>query len=117
MLPHVSLVHWQTKVRLQVLPLGWCSLCFVVGKHRILLFTPHLLSRLKGTAGQELAKQQPFARSASTAAEMVKRRQALAELEMVPCTFHPLLDPHSLTLVAAKVSTKPCATSQLVIGT
>ncbi len=50
-----------------------------------------------------LAKQQPFARSASTAAEVVKRRQALAELEMVPCTFHPALDPHSLALVAAKV--------------
>lgn len=45
---------------------------------------------------------------------MVKRRQALAELEMVPCTFHPLLDPHSLTLVAAKVSATRCATSRFV---
>lgn len=53
---------------------------------------------------QELTKQQPFARSVSTAAEMVKRRQALADLEMVPCTFHPALDPHSLALVATMVS-------------
>ncbi|KAA6426822.1 MAG: hypothetical protein FRX49_03147 [Trebouxia sp. A1-2] len=62
------------------------------------------LSWPKAAAGQELTKQQPFARSASTAAEVVKRRQALAELEMVPCTFHPALDPHSLALVAAKAA-------------
>lgn len=35
---------------------------------------------------------------------MVKQRKALAELEMLPCTFQPALDPHSLALVAAKVS-------------
>ncbi len=70
--------------------------------------SPSLLCRPKAAAGQELAKQQPFARSASTAAEVVKRRQALAELEMVPCTFHPALDPHSLALVAAKVKAVQC---------
>ncbi|DBA87465.1 TPA: hypothetical protein ACH3X1_004504 [Trebouxia sp. C0004] len=62
------------------------------------------LTRPKAGAGWELAKQQPFARSASTAAEVVKRRQALAELEMAPCTFHPALDTHSLALVAAKAA-------------
>ncbi len=75
--------------------------------------SPGLLCRPKAAAGQELAKQQPFARSASTAAEVVKRRQALAELEMVPCTFHPALDPHSLALVAAKV--KSCHTTFLSV--
>ena len=34
----------------------------------------------------------------------MKRRQALAELEMAPCTFHPALDPHSRALVTAMVS-------------
>lgn len=63
-----------------------------------------ILYRPKAAAGEELAKAQPFARSESTAAQVVKRRQAQAELEMVPCTFHPTLDPHSLALVAARVS-------------
>lgn len=52
----------------------------------------------------ELGKQQPFGRSESTAANVMERRQALAELEMLPCTFSPALDPHSLALVAAQVS-------------
>lgn len=51
--------------------------------------------------------KQPFARSESTAAHVVERRKALAELELLPCTFSPALDPHSLALVAAKVSTLP----------
>ncbi|KAL3130121.1 hypothetical protein ABBQ38_008435 [Trebouxia sp. C0009 RCD-2024] len=46
--------------------------------------------------------KQPFARSESTAAHVVERRKALAELELLPCTFSPALDPHSLALVAAK---------------
>ncbi len=54
-----------------------------------------------------LGKQQPFGRSESTAANVLERRQALAELEMLPCTFSPALDPHSLALVAAKVSVLP----------
>ncbi|KAL3162782.1 hypothetical protein ABBQ38_008600 [Trebouxia sp. C0009 RCD-2024] len=49
----------------------------------------------------EMGKQ-PFARSESTAAHVVERRKALAELELLPCTFSPALDPHSLALVAAK---------------
>ena len=64
----------------------------------------HGCCRHKGS-GSELGKQQPFARSESTAADVLKRRQALAELEMLPCTFHPALDPHSLAIVAAKVKT------------
>ena len=64
----------------------------------------------------ELGKQQPFARSESTAAHVVEHRKALAELELLPCTFSPALDPHSLAIIAAKVSEPPALLSGLFQG-
>ena len=68
----------------------------------------HTTCRVKSASLQWQALQ-PFARSASTAKQLVKQRQALAEQEMAPCTFHPCLDPHSLALVAQMVSLTPAA--------
>ena len=65
---------------------------------------PHspLLCRPRSRA-LSYSSSQPFGCSSLTARQVQKQRQAQAEQEMAPCTFHPSLDPHSLALVAKLV--------------